>query len=187
MEKITKAFLQARIDAGDTHRDLKAITGLTTAKVRLLLDSYGLQGRRGAPRKLPPVIEIVARLQGGEHPRDIAAAHGVTVAAVYHALRRQGIEVRDHFRFLQARGGQRRLPPFKEIVQRIEMGEHPSAIAAEAGVRVQAVHSAVQRGGTNIRDIREGRYRIRSGRRGRYGFPDFMFQLRPGHGLGGQD
>ncbi len=136
-------------------------------------------------RELPPVTEIVARLEQGQHPRDIAAEAGVTASAVYRALERAGLKVADHFRFPQARGANRRLPSFKEIVQRIEMGEHPRYIAAEAGVSVQAVHSAVHRGGTNVREVREGRYRVRTGRKGRFGFPDYMFQLRPGHGLGG--
>ncbi|MBE7732152.1 hypothetical protein [Devosia faecipullorum] len=143
--------------------------------------------RRGAAPKLPPVIEIVARLERGEHPKIIAAAHGVTVTAVYRALSRRGMEVRDHYRFPIVRGTHRKLPAVREIVRRIEAGEHPSTIAAEAGVTPSAVHTALQREGLSAREIREGSTPKRTRRPGRYGFPDFMFQLRPGHGLGGQD
>ena len=186
MEKITKAFLQSRLDAGATHKDLVGITGLSRRQVYDLLGHHGLsRGRRGSPRKLPEASAIVARLEGGEHPRDIAAAHGVTVTAVYQSLRRQGIEVRDHFRFPRERGAIRKLPPLKEIVQRIEAGEHPRDIAAEAGVTTSAVHGALQRRGLTTRAIREGRHLERSRRKGRFGFPDYVFGLRPGHGLGG--
>ncbi|GAB5430154.1 MAG: hypothetical protein Devi2KO_36130 [Devosia indica] len=137
-------------------------------------------------RKLPPVTEIVALLQQGQHPRDIATAHGVTVSGVYRALERAGHKVDDHFLFPVAhRGAPRKLPPFKEIVRRIEAGEHPRDIAADAGVSVQAVHTSLQREGLSARDIREGRHLERSRRKSRFGFPDYMFQLRPGHGLGG--
>ncbi|MBJ3784510.1 hypothetical protein [Devosia sediminis] len=186
MEKITKAFLQACLEAGATHKDIAAITGLGRGQVYELLRHHGLsRGRRGGPRKLPPVAEIVVRLEAGEHPKTIAAAHGVTTTAVYRACERAGIEVRDHFRFPRERGAHRKLPVVREIVRRIEAGEHPRDIAAEAGVTASAVHTALQREGLTARAIREGRHLERSRRKGRFGFPDYVFGLKPGHGLGG--
>lgn len=185
MEKITKVFLQARLEAGATHKDIAALTGLGRGQVYELLRHHGLsRGRRGAPPKLPPVIEIVARLERGEHPKTIAAGHGVTTTAVYRACERAGVEVRDHSRFPIARGAHRKLPVVREIVRRIEAGEHPRDIAAEAGVTASAVHTALQREGLSARDIREGRHLALSRRRGRFGFPDYAFALKPGHGLG---
>lgn len=135
--------------------------------------------------KLPPVVEIVARLEQRQHPSDIAAAHGVTVSAVYRALERAGLRVGNHFRFPRERGVHRKLPAAREIVRRIEAGEQPRDIAAEAGVTASAVHTALRREGLSAHDIRDGRHLKRSRRPGRFGFPDYMFQLRPGHGLGG--
>jgi hypothetical protein len=127
--KFTKSFLADRIAAGATQKDLASVTGLSLQQVNTLLTHHGLScGRRGHPRKLPPL---------------------------------------------------------EEIVRRIEAGEHPATIAAEAGVAVSAVHVTVKKNGLSVREIREGRHLVRSRRPGRFGFPDYMFQLKPGHGLGG--
>lgn len=91
--QISKSFLLARIEQGASQSALCAMTGLSKAKLKELLDTHSIKMSAAQRRRLPPVAEIVARLERGEHPRSIAAAAGVSVPAVYRALERASTSV----------------------------------------------------------------------------------------------
>lgn len=120
---------------------------------------------------------LLARIEASTTQLELCAMIGMSLSELRALLDYHGIKMK---------GGTRRLlPPLAEIVRRIEAGEHPASIAAEAGVTTSAVHVAVKKKGLSVADIREGRHLERSRRKGRFGFPDYVFGLRPGHGLGG--
>ncbi|QYO78395.1 hypothetical protein [Devosia salina] len=121
---------------------------------------------------------LADRIAAGATHKDLVGITGLGRRQVYDLLAHHGLSY-------GRRGAARKLPPLAEIVRRIEAGEHPRDIAAESGVTTSAVHVAVKKKGLSVADIREGRHLKRTRRPGRCGFPDYVFGLRPGHGLGG--
>lgn len=78
----------------------------------------------------------------------------------------------------------RELPAVHFIIHRIAAGDHLKTIAEDYGVTASAVHAALKREGWTVKKVREAAAAEAAEPRHR-GFPASIFQLQPGHGLGG--
>jgi len=116
---------------------------------------------------------IVDRINAGASLSALCALTGLSRTELQASLA--------EFDIVMPTGGRRRLPPVAEIVSRLEQGEHPRSIAADAGVSTPAVYRALERASTSVTAIRAGKHL----QRGRMGFPPGTLSLRGNPDFGG--
>lgn len=116
------------------------------------------------------------RMDAGMTLGQLAAAAGITRAQLLAIMGQYGLKPRI--------GTARKLPAVQFIIHRIAAGDLPDTIAEDFGVTVSAVHVALRREGWTVKKVREAAAAEAAEPR-RRGLPVSVFQLKPGHGLGG--